>query len=176
MAPKATRNPGDKTEEAKRTRVGRDKGEPAGVNKRLTSIVGIENLSEIEDSNNSYRETRENELDPPAEGKQFQTQQSDQIEQPERQNGEGTVNTSGPAAEKRDLHKSLRSPKRWGKTTGKDPQLVDWGKDSSNKFYSLTEESDFSSIDHSSGESEDSVTSEAGNKSSSNELTVRQVR
>ncbi|KAJ1212937.1 hypothetical protein NDU88_000580 [Pleurodeles waltl] len=221
VAPKATRNPGDKTEGVKTTRVGRDKGEPAGVNKRLTSIVGgaqdslsaritppsesntlgkeftlpstsnnaglriennesptkpiqgIENLSEIEESN---RETGENELGTPAGGKQFQTRQSDQIEQPERQNGEGTVNTSGPAAEKRDLHKSLRSPKRWGKTTGKDPQLLDWGKDSSNKFYSLTEESDFSSIDHSSGESEDSVTSEAGNKSSSNELTVRQVR
>ncbi|KAJ1203152.1 hypothetical protein NDU88_006946 [Pleurodeles waltl] len=91
MAPKATRNPGDKTEGVKTTRVGRDKGEPAGVNKRLTSIV-------------------------------------------------------------------------------------DWGKDSSYKCYSLTEESDLSSIDHSSGESEDSETSEAGNKSSSNKLTVRQVR
>ncbi|KAJ1164972.1 hypothetical protein NDU88_005402 [Pleurodeles waltl] len=92
MAPKATRNPGDKTEGVKTTRVGRDKGEPAGVNKRLTSIVGkeftlpiisnnaglriennkpptkpiqgIENSSEIEDSN---RETRENELGPPLE-------------------------------------------------------------------------------------------------------------
>ncbi|KAJ1207797.1 hypothetical protein NDU88_003187 [Pleurodeles waltl] len=40
MAPKATRNPGDKTDGVKTTRVGRDKGEPAGVNKRLTSIVG----------------------------------------------------------------------------------------------------------------------------------------
>ncbi|KAJ1178391.1 hypothetical protein NDU88_003637 [Pleurodeles waltl] len=40
IAPKATQNPGDKTEGVKTTRVGRDKGEPAGVNKRLTSIVG----------------------------------------------------------------------------------------------------------------------------------------
>ncbi|KAJ1199101.1 hypothetical protein NDU88_002939 [Pleurodeles waltl] len=72
MAPKATRNPGDKNEGVKTTRVGRDKGEPAGVNKRLTSIVGkpvgkkmlglgTENLSEIEDSN---RKTREKELGP----------------------------------------------------------------------------------------------------------------
>ncbi|KAJ1153557.1 hypothetical protein NDU88_006316 [Pleurodeles waltl] len=87
MAPKAIRNLGDKTEGAKTTRVGRDKGESAGVNKRLTSIV------EIEDSN---RETRENKLGPPAGGKQLQIRH-DQIEQPERQNGEGTVNTSGPS-------------------------------------------------------------------------------
>ncbi|KAJ1171241.1 hypothetical protein NDU88_003111 [Pleurodeles waltl] len=40
MAPKATRNPGDKTDGVKMTRVGRDKGEPAEVNKRLTSIAG----------------------------------------------------------------------------------------------------------------------------------------
>ncbi|KAJ1089558.1 hypothetical protein NDU88_002709 [Pleurodeles waltl] len=40
MAPKATRNSGDKTDGAKMTHVGRDKGEPAGVNKRLTSIAG----------------------------------------------------------------------------------------------------------------------------------------
>ncbi|KAJ1135485.1 hypothetical protein NDU88_001924 [Pleurodeles waltl] len=184
MAPKATQNPGDKNEGVKTTRVGRDKGEPAGVNKRLTSIVGkpvgknmlglgTENLSEIEDSN---RKTREKELGPPAGSKKPQTQQSDQIEQPERQSREGTASTSGPAAEREDLHKSLGSPKKWGKTTGKDPQLVDWGKDSSDKFYSLTEESDLSSVDHSFGESEDSDTSEAGNKSSSNEPTERQLR
>ncbi|KAJ1096379.1 hypothetical protein NDU88_001521 [Pleurodeles waltl] len=261
MAPKATRNPGDKTDGVKMTRVGRDKGEPAGVNKRLTSIAGkavgkntlglvkdakmsnsttprwksrgkakanlllrlfsqagrkiaslyiypppsesntlgkeptlpstsskklciesnesfiktiqgTENLSEITDSN---RETREKELGPPG-SRQPQTQRSDQIEQPERQSKEGTASTSGPAAEREDLHKPLGSPKRWGKITGKDPQLMDWGKDSSDKFYSLTEESDLSGIDRSFGESEDSETSEAGNKSSSNELTVRQLR
>ncbi|KAJ1143149.1 hypothetical protein NDU88_009460 [Pleurodeles waltl] len=68
------------------------------------------------------------------------------------------------------------SLERWGKITGKDPQFVDWGKDSSDKFYSLTEESDLSSGDHSSGGSEDSETSEAENKLSSNEPTVRQLR
>ncbi|KAJ1176992.1 hypothetical protein NDU88_002259 [Pleurodeles waltl] len=40
MAPKAIRNLGDKSEGVKMTRIGRDKGETAGVNKRLTSITG----------------------------------------------------------------------------------------------------------------------------------------
>ncbi|KAJ1098065.1 hypothetical protein NDU88_003181 [Pleurodeles waltl] len=88
---------------------------------------------------------------------------------------EGTASASGPAAEREDLHKFLGSLKRWSKTTGKDPQFVDWGKDSSDKFYSLTEESDLSSGDHSFDESDGSETTEAGNKSSSNEPTVRQL-
>ncbi|KAJ1091337.1 hypothetical protein NDU88_004464 [Pleurodeles waltl] len=83
---------------------------------------------------------------------------------------------SGPAADSEDLHKILGSPKGWSKITGKDPKSVDWGKDSSDKFYSLTEESDLSSSDHSFGESDGSKTSETGNKSSSNEPTVRQLR
>ncbi|KAJ1108441.1 hypothetical protein NDU88_005817 [Pleurodeles waltl] len=86
MAPKTTRNLGDKTEVVKMTHVGRDKGELVGVNKSLTSIIG--------------------------------------------------------------------SPKGWSKATGKDLKLVDWGKDSSDKFYSLTEESDLSSSNHSFGESD----------------------
>ncbi|KAJ1079754.1 hypothetical protein NDU88_000008 [Pleurodeles waltl] len=60
--------------------------------------------------------------------------------------------------------------------TRKDPQAVEWGKDNSDKFYSLTEESDLSSGDHSLGGSEDSETSETENKTSSNEPTVRQLR
>ncbi|KAJ1090262.1 hypothetical protein NDU88_003397 [Pleurodeles waltl] len=40
MAPKATRNSGDKNEGAKMMRIGRDKGEPARVNKRLTATAG----------------------------------------------------------------------------------------------------------------------------------------
>ncbi|KAJ1100818.1 hypothetical protein NDU88_005893 [Pleurodeles waltl] len=50
---------------------------------------------------------------------------------------------------------------------------MDWGKDSSDKFYSLTEESHLSSVDRSFSESEGSETSKAGK---SNELTVRQYR
>ncbi|KAJ1092223.1 hypothetical protein NDU88_005335 [Pleurodeles waltl] len=52
----------------------------------------------------------------------------------------------------------------------------DWAKDSSNEFYCLTEESDLSSGEHSFSESGSSETSETGNKSSSNEPTVRQLR
>ncbi|KAJ1132162.1 hypothetical protein NDU88_010489 [Pleurodeles waltl] len=72
--------------------------------------------------------------------------------------------------------KTTRNGKQWDKVAGKDPQLTDWGKDCSDKFYSLTEESDLSSVDHSFSESEGSETSEADNKSPSNKLTVRQYR
>ncbi|KAJ1098348.1 hypothetical protein NDU88_003463 [Pleurodeles waltl] len=40
MAPKTTRNPGDKLDGVKMTRVGRDKGDLVGANKRLMSIIG----------------------------------------------------------------------------------------------------------------------------------------
>ncbi|KAJ1154715.1 hypothetical protein NDU88_007458 [Pleurodeles waltl] len=89
---------------------------------------------------------------------------------------EGSASASGPSVDSEDLYKILGSPKGWNKATGKDPKFVDWGKDSSDKFYSLTEESDLSSGDHSFGESDGSETSETGNKSSSNEPTVRQLR
>ncbi|KAJ1200404.1 hypothetical protein NDU88_004228 [Pleurodeles waltl] len=124
-------------------------------------IQDTENMLEIKD-----REIKEKELGPLTGSNHLQTQQSDQIEQPEPQSREGTVSTTGPVAERVDQHEVHGSPKRWGKTTGKDSQLVDWGKDSSDKFYSLTEESDPSSVDYSLSESEDSETSAAGNKSS----------
>ncbi|KAJ1101114.1 hypothetical protein NDU88_006187 [Pleurodeles waltl] len=53
---------------------------------------------------------------------------------------------------------------------------MDWGKDSSDKFYSLTEESDLGSADGSFSETDESETSETGNKSPSGEHTVRKVR
>ncbi|KAJ1136781.1 hypothetical protein NDU88_003195 [Pleurodeles waltl] len=257
MAPKATRNSGDKNEGAKMMHIGRDKGEPARVNKRLTSTAGkivgknmpglgkdvktsdsitpsleikgkgksqstittylaggaqdsvsitpsfanndtlgkestlpnitsrklcteynepsvkliqdTENMLEIKDG-----EIREKELAPLTGGNHSQIQQSDQTEQPDPQSREGTVIITGPIAEREDQHEGHGSPKRWGKITGKDSQFVDWGKDSSHKFYSLTEESDPSSIDYSLNESEVGETSAAGNISSSNEPTVRQ--
>ncbi|KAJ1205198.1 hypothetical protein NDU88_000633 [Pleurodeles waltl] len=51
-------------------------------------------------------------------------------------------------------------------------------QDISSRVYGLdsSRESDLSSGEHSSSESGSSVTSETGNKSSSNELTVRQLR
>ncbi|KAJ1090427.1 hypothetical protein NDU88_003559 [Pleurodeles waltl] len=125
MAPKTIRNLGDKSGGAKTTRIGKDKGEAAGANKRLTSIIGKAAGSNV---SGSLRDAK---------------------------TGNG---------------------KQWDKVVGKDPQLTDWGKDCSDKFYSLTEESDLSSVDHSFSESEGSETSEADNKSPSNELTVRQYR
>ncbi|KAJ1162973.1 hypothetical protein NDU88_003437 [Pleurodeles waltl] len=214
MAPKTIRNLGDKSEGAKMTRTGKDKGETVGGNKRLTSITGKaagKNMfgsmkdakmgrvqdslpvhitpssesnvlgkeptppcasGEIEDSN---REISEKVLGLPG-CRQSRTQQADRSEQSECQSKEGTISTSGPTLEKDDLTNPLGSPKKWDKVTGKDPQLMDWGKDCSDKFYSMTEESDLSSVDRSFSESEGSETSEAGNKSPSNELTVRQYR
>ncbi|KAJ1117787.1 hypothetical protein NDU88_005983 [Pleurodeles waltl] len=238
MAPKTIWNLGDKSEGAKTTRIGRDKGETVGLNKCLTSITGkaagkntsglmkdakmsdsttspseiklkgksqstitaflagtplctsdkklcignkelctkitqyVENPSEIKDSN---RETSEKVLGLPGNG-QPQTQQVDQSEQLDYQSKEETVSTSGPTAEKDDPTNPLGSPKKLDKIMGKNPQLMDWGKDSSDKFSSLTEESDLSSADRSFSESEESETSEAGNKSPSYELTVRQFR
>ncbi|KAJ1115873.1 hypothetical protein NDU88_004094 [Pleurodeles waltl] len=68
------------------------------------------------------------------------------------------------------------NPKGWGKITEKDLKTSDWAKESSDKFYSLTEESDISSREHSFNETGSSETSETGNKSSSNEPTVWQLR
>ncbi|KAJ1215975.1 hypothetical protein NDU88_003581 [Pleurodeles waltl] len=63
------------------------------------------------------------------------------------------------------------------KENEKEMKILDWAKDSGDKFYSLTEESDFSSGDgHSLSESGSSISSERGNLSSSNEPTVRQRR
>ncbi|KAJ1143521.1 hypothetical protein NDU88_009829 [Pleurodeles waltl] len=260
MAPKAFRNPGDKNEGTKTTRIGRDKGEPAQVNKRLTSLAGktvggknmpglgkdvktsdsitpsleikgkgksqstimtffaggaldsvsvtpssenkdklgeeftLPNITSkelcIENNESSVkpiqnidimseikgRESREKEFGPPMRNNHPQTQQFDQSEHPEPRNREGNVILTGPIMERVDQHEAHGSPKRWGKNTGKDSQLMDWGKDSSDKFYSLTEESDPSSIGYSLSESEDSEISATGNISSSNEPTVRQPR
>ncbi|KAJ1192713.1 hypothetical protein NDU88_002019 [Pleurodeles waltl] len=219
------------------TRIGKDKGEAAGANKRLTSITGKaagNNVSgssrdaKTGDSNTPPLETRpigknqstitaflatgvQNSLpahiNPPLESKesvveiplpcagieaedsnkeisekisglsglrQSQRQQPDQNE--ELQNKEGAIKASRPALEKDDLTIPLGNGKQWDKVVGKDPQLMDWCKDCSDKFYSLTEESDLSSVDHSFSESEGSETSGADNKSPSNELTVRQYR
>ncbi|KAJ1190740.1 hypothetical protein NDU88_000062 [Pleurodeles waltl] len=239
MAPKPTRNLGDKSEGAKTTRIGKDKGEAAVANKRLTSITGKaagKNMSEpvrnakmgnsntppsetrsigknqstitaflaggVQDSlpahitpssesnvlgeetplpyastepEDSNREISEKVLGLPG-CRQSQTQQPDQNEQSECQNKEGTTNASGPSLEKDDLTIPLGNSKKRDKVAGKAPQLMDWGKDCSDKFYSLTEESDLSSVNRSFSESEGSETSEAGNKSPSNELTVRQYR
>ncbi|KAJ1092608.1 hypothetical protein NDU88_005718 [Pleurodeles waltl] len=58
----------------------------------------------------------------------------------------------------------------------KDLKPSDWAKDSGDKFYSLTEESDLSSGEHNLSESGSSISSKIGNISSSNEPTVRQLQ
>ncbi|KAJ1180926.1 hypothetical protein NDU88_006137 [Pleurodeles waltl] len=191
MPPKPTRNLGEKTEGVKVTRVGRGKGELTGANKRLTAIVakpavenmlslgrgsktsdstttprlksrqGIESVPELEDN---HRETRGKDLGPPTENKQLQVQQYDRSERLEHQDGEGGVFILRPATEGENAHKVLANTKKLGKIAGKDPQFVEWGKDNSDKFYSLTEESDLSSGDHSLGGAEDSETSETEDK------------
>ncbi|KAJ1090694.1 hypothetical protein NDU88_003823 [Pleurodeles waltl] len=69
-------------------------------------------------------------------------------------------------------------PKLMGgdKETERGRKPLDWAKDSGDKFYSLTEESDLTSGEHSLSESGSSMSSETGNISSSNEPTVRQLR
>ncbi|KAJ1145697.1 hypothetical protein NDU88_011982 [Pleurodeles waltl] len=62
-----------------------------------------------------------------------------------------------------------------GKETERGLKPPDWAKDSGDKCYSLTEESDLSSGEHSLSESGSSMSSETGNILSSNELTVRQL-
>ncbi|KAJ1144507.1 hypothetical protein NDU88_010805 [Pleurodeles waltl] len=123
MAPKTTRNSGDKLDGSKMTRVGRNKGDLAGANRRPT-------------------------------GKPI------------------GKNTSGPG---KDVKTSDCVTPYW-RVIEKDLKSSDWAKDSSDKFYSLTEESDLSSSENSLSESGSSETSETGNKSSSNEPTVPQLR
>ncbi|KAJ1185346.1 hypothetical protein NDU88_002139 [Pleurodeles waltl] len=262
MAPKTTRNPGEKLDGVKTTRVGRDKGDLVGANKRLTSIIGkragknmpgsgkdakscdsATPLLEVKGKNKSQSTimsflaggaqdsspahttlsseinplgtetilldtssnktviecnkpltktirgsegllgtgdskgaTREKELVPPAGSEQPQVQSQPQAQQPEYQTSEETANTSGSALDIEDMHKTPLSLKKWNKAIEKDLKSSDWVKDSSDKFYSLTEESDLSSGEHSFSESSSGNTSEAGNKSSSNEPTVRQLR
>ncbi|KAJ1169660.1 hypothetical protein NDU88_001551 [Pleurodeles waltl] len=63
------------------------------------------------------------------------------------------------------------------KENEKEMKILDWVNDSGDKFYSLTEESDFSSGgEHSLSKSGSSISSERGNLSSSNEPTVWQRR
>ncbi|KAJ1115149.1 hypothetical protein NDU88_003375 [Pleurodeles waltl] len=254
MAPKVSRNLGDRSEGAKTSRTGREKGESAGLNKRLTSTTGkaggkntsglmkdakmsdsttslleskvkgknqstitaflaggvqgtstenvipspennwsgkestplelsirtqdycdksIESPSEIQDIN---RETIGKVLGLPGNG-QLQIQQTDQSKQLDHQNKGKTGSSSGPTAEENDSTNPSGSPKKWDKIMGgKNPQLMDWGKDSSAKFYSLTEESDLGNADLSFSETDESETSETGNKSPSGEHTVSKAR
>ncbi|KAJ1202777.1 hypothetical protein NDU88_006573 [Pleurodeles waltl] len=56
----------------------------------------------------------------------------------------------------------------------KSLKSLDWAKDGQDKFYSLAEESDFTSSEHGLSESGSSISSETGDISSSKEPTLRQ--
>ncbi|KAJ1202665.1 hypothetical protein NDU88_006462 [Pleurodeles waltl] len=76
-----------------------------------------------------------------------------------------------------DVQNISQSPGGGDKENEKEMKILDWAKDTGDKFYSLTEKSDFSSADeHSPSESGSSISSERGNASSSNKPTVWQRR
>ncbi|KAJ1108425.1 hypothetical protein NDU88_005801 [Pleurodeles waltl] len=82
-----------------------------------------------------------------------------------------------PSTKHRNVQNISQSPGGGDKENEKEMKILDWAKDTGDKLYSLTEESDFSSADeHSPSESGGSISSERGNASSSNEPTVRQRR
>ncbi|KAJ1190646.1 hypothetical protein NDU88_007384 [Pleurodeles waltl] len=257
MAPKTIRNYGDKSEGARTTRIGRDKGETVGLSKRLASITGkavgkntsglmkdaktsdnttppletkmksksqstitaflsggvqdsssthltpssesnvpgkeptplyisdkelctgnkdlsakstqyIENPLDTQDVN---REIREKVYGPSGNG-QLQIQQLDRSKHWGDQSEEETISTTGPTVENNGSTNPIESPKKQDKIS----LLTDWGKDSSDKFYSLTEESHLSSADRSLSESDESESYEASNKSLNCEFTVRQIQ
>ncbi|KAJ1139151.1 hypothetical protein NDU88_005528 [Pleurodeles waltl] len=137
----------------------------------LDEMVGIDSLP-----NSSSMSGGKMNNDPPVNFKQgtesVPEAEDNQTEVKEKKSGP-TAETRQPQAQQCDWSERLEHQEGEG---GKDPQAVEWGKDNSDKFYSLTEESDLSSGDHSLGGSEDSETSETENKTSSNEPTVRQLR
>ncbi|KAJ1149634.1 hypothetical protein NDU88_002441 [Pleurodeles waltl] len=116
------------------TRIGKDKGETAGLSTRLASTTGK------------------------AVGKNTSGLSKD-------------AKTNDNVAPPLEINVKM-SPKRQDKIS----LLTDWGKDNSDKFYSLTEESDLSSADHSHSYSDESESYGADNKSLNCEFTVRQIR
>ncbi|KAJ1169994.1 hypothetical protein NDU88_001875 [Pleurodeles waltl] len=133
----------------------------------------IESPSENQDIS---REAIRKVLSLPGNG-QLQIQQMEQGEQVDLQNKGRIGSPSGYTAEENDSTNPLGSPKKRDKIMGgENLQLTDWGRESSDKFYSPTEESDLSSADCSFSETDESETSETGNKSPSGEHTVRKAR
>ncbi|KAJ1186338.1 hypothetical protein NDU88_003120 [Pleurodeles waltl] len=174
------------------TRIGKDKGEAAGLSKRLVSTTGkavgknTSGLSKDAKTNDNVappleinvkntqdinRVVREKVYCPPGNG-QLQIQQSDRSKHWGEQREEETISITGSAVKNDGPTNPTVSPKKQDKIS----LLTDWGKDNSDKFYSLTEESDLSSADHSHSDSDESESYEAGNKSLNCEFTVRQIR
>ncbi|KAJ1112714.1 hypothetical protein NDU88_000975 [Pleurodeles waltl] len=94
---------------------------------------------------------------------------------PEIQGGDlSNIKQTRGSAKEQGRPQSLRES---DKSNGKEMKILDWSKDTGDKLYSLTEESEFSSAEgHSLSDSGSSISSEEGNASSNNKLTVRQRR
>ncbi|KAJ1164199.1 hypothetical protein NDU88_004644 [Pleurodeles waltl] len=137
----------------------------------IEAIQGSEDLAGIGDSSTVIREK---EGGPLARKEQLQVQPQGQRSENQTRVGATSIPSSTLGIE--EMQKIPSSPKGWKKVIEKDLKSSDWAKDSSDKCYSLTEDSDLSSGEHSLSESGSSETSETGNKSSSNEPTVRQLR
>ncbi|KAJ1189834.1 hypothetical protein NDU88_006576 [Pleurodeles waltl] len=132
---------------------------------------GSEDLSGVLDNSTVIRRKESGTLA----GKE-QPQAQPQAQRSEDQTRVGVTSAPSATSGIKECQNVSVNPKRRDKITEKDLKTSDWAKDSSDKFYSLTEESDLSSGEHSFSESGSSETSETGNKSSSNEPTVRQLR
>ncbi|KAJ1153446.1 hypothetical protein NDU88_006205 [Pleurodeles waltl] len=114
---------------------------------------------------------RRKEKDPPISQEQPLAQQHANLTQAE------DVSNIKPTRDIEAGQNILQNPGGRDKENEKEMKILDWAKDSGDKFYSLTEESNFSSGDeHSLSESVSSISSERGNVSSSNKPTVRQRR
>ncbi|KAJ1096913.1 hypothetical protein NDU88_002043 [Pleurodeles waltl] len=167
MAPKTTQNSGDMSDGSKMTRIGRDKGDLAGVNRRphrrqanqsgkiclaqgktprpVTTPPpcwrqGSQDLSGALDNSTVIRKKERGTL---AGKEQPQAQRS------EDQTRVGVASAPSATSGIEEWQNVPPNPKGWDKITEKDLKTSDWAKDSSNTFYSLTEESDLSSGEHS---------------------------
>ncbi|KAJ1200164.1 hypothetical protein NDU88_003991 [Pleurodeles waltl] len=200
------RNSGDNMDGAKASRLGKDKGDPAGVNTRPLSTMarqtGRNTTGLGKDAKTDYNITPQLEkISTEIKEPRLTTAQCD--DGPSvgldnclgvRRKGRGSPSSKeGPQAQQPGNSTRVEDASNISATLGaktgqntllkpggrdkeKETKTLDWAKDSVDKFYSLTEESDLSSGEHGLSESGSSISSEMGNISSSNEPTVRQAR
>ncbi|KAJ1149987.1 hypothetical protein NDU88_002785 [Pleurodeles waltl] len=206
MAPKVNRHLGDKSEGAKIARSGRGKGESAGLNKRLTSTTGKaggENTStlglmkdakmsaKISDSTTSLLENK-------MKGKNQSTimaflaggvqgaSAANAIPSPENNwSGKGSTPLDSSMGNQDHCDKPIESPSEnqdiSREAIGKVLSLPGNGQLQIQQMeqgeqVDLQKESDLGSADCSFSETDESETSETGNKSPSGEHTVRKAR
>ncbi|KAJ1092696.1 hypothetical protein NDU88_005806 [Pleurodeles waltl] len=164
MAPKSTRNIGDKVEGAKTMRAGNDKGDAAGAVRRPTTVMA---KSSGKNMTGTGREDKNGDgVMPPLSGLGSLL------------GGEaiGNIGDTTSVLSKEALKHVEPNLAVGDKETVKSIKPPEWAKDGSDKFDSLTEESDFTSSEHTLSESGSSISPETGSISSSNEPIVWQQR